>query len=74
MAGAFGVLLAGGLVQDDSQFGAFSTALNAVRAPIAKIGRSVRVLVPDQEFVQRIENANLEAESIFYWGSPSFFQ
>lgn len=74
-ASAFGVFLAGALVDGLGFHQAFDAALNMVRAPRTNVAAAVRRLAPDQELADRLDNnTSLDTDSILHWGSPVFFQ
>ena len=74
VAGAFGVFVAAGLARGLSYFASFTAGLQGIRMPLSDITRAVREIVPDQQFVQRLENADLPTTNIIHWGSPCFFE
>jgi hypothetical protein len=43
-------------------------------APSANVTDAVRQIIPEQELLRRLENADLETDNIFNWGSGTFFQ
>lgn len=74
VAGAFGTILAGYLVQNLGFFASFEATLSVLRAPLVDVTRAVNALVPDLDMVQRIENSGDDTENILNWGSPCFYQ
>ncbi len=74
VASAFGALAADALTRCRSHFDAFVDTLLRMHAPSTDVSDVVRQIIPEQELVQRLENADLEMDNIFNWGSAAFFQ
>jgi hypothetical protein len=74
VAAAFGALTADALTRYRSHFDAFVDTLLRMHAPSSDVSDAVRQIIPEQELVQRLENADLEMDNIFNWGSAAFFQ
>ena len=74
VASAFGVLMASALADGAGFHAAFDRALAAIHGPNDAISAAVRAAAPGQQIVARLENLELDTESVLHWGSPCLFE